>query len=373
MTNSCFSPLGLIALVVAATPAFAEAQKPDAPKPAPAKPDDAVEMPTLYVGDAAPALAIAKWIAGAPVEKLEKGKVYLVSTWGSSTLLVDDVLAPLTQLQTEKGAAGLTVIATACDGTKPGSASLEKYAKEHAAEIGFALGYEKESLVDKTWREAAKQVFAPNHFLVDKGGKIAWIGNLENLEPTLGEVLAGKHDLAKAAKEYKDAIQLDLRTRKYRIAHSGAEINERWDKVAENAKKLVELEPVRMGGYAYSAMIALGVRLQKPDEAYAFAKAFVDGPGKDSRDGLNAIAWAIVDPGEHVEPRDLALAQRAAKRAVELTKEQDAGIMDTLAMALFHQGKLDDALAWAKKCAKLDESFAERVKWFEDERAKAKE
>ncbi|MBK7875375.1 MAG: tetratricopeptide repeat protein [Planctomycetes bacterium] len=523
------APALLLAFVasLALPSALAQAPGTGAPKPAPAKADEAVEMPTLYVGDDAPALAIAKWIAGTPVEKLEKGKVYLVSPWGSSTFLVDDVLVALSKLQKEKGAAGLTVIATACDGLKPGSASIEKYAKEHAAEITFALGYEKDSLVDKTWREAAKQVFPPNFFLVDKQGKIAWIGDVDQIEPTLTQVLAEKHDLAQAAAAYKGAIALELRTRKLVVALSAAEVMENWEKVVDNAKKLLEmepvsmgehvkallhalgvklekpdeayafakayldgagkdspdgamgitmaildadepivpqdfelalraarravaitkekdaeclivlatvharmgkydeavavakqcvaidaeygpnlenlelrarthvqtdaleaamrsddwngvaaaidqllaLEPVRMGGYAHLRMIATGVRLRKPDEAYAFAKAFVDGAGKDSANALNAIGWSIVDPGdEHVEPRDLVLAERVAKRAIELTKEKDADCMDTLAFVYFHQAKWDDAIAWAKKCAALNEEYAERVEQFERER-----
>ncbi len=526
MSIALRSFLPLAAFVLATAP-HALARAPASGAPPTANADDAVEMPTLYVGDDAPAIAIAKWIAGQPVETLEKGKVYLVSTWGSSLMLVDGVLAPLTKLQKEKGAAGLVVLATACDGVKPGSASLEAYAKEHAAEIGFALGYEKDALVDKTWRDAAKLVFPPNFFLVDKQGKIAWIGGLDELEPTLTQVLAGKHDLAQTAVAYKAAIALELRTRKLVVALSAAEVLENWPKVVENAKALLAmepvhmgehvktllhalgvklgkpdeayafaktfldgagkdssdgamgitmaildadeplvpqdfelalraarravaitkekdaeclivlataharmgqfdaavavakqcvaidpeygpnlenlelrarthgpmdaleaayakedwkgvvesidallaLEPVRMGGYAHLRMVATGVKLGKPDEAYAFAKTFADGAGKDSAPALNAIGWAIIDPGDdHVEPRDLAFAERIAKRAIELTKEKDAGCMDTLAFVYFHQAKWDDAIAWAKKAAAVDPSFQERVEQFEREK-----
>ena len=43
-----------------------------------------------------------------------------------------------------------------------------------------------------------------------------------------------------------------------------------------------------------------------------------------------------------------------------------------LALVCAHQKKWDEAIAWAKKCAKLDEGFAGRVQWLEEERAKAK-
>src|SRR4051812_12410302 len=38
---------------------------------------------TLNVGDAAPALAPSKWIKGEPIEKFEKGKLYIVEFWAT--------------------------------------------------------------------------------------------------------------------------------------------------------------------------------------------------------------------------------------------------------------------------------------------------
>src|SRR4051794_18757941 len=47
------------------------------PKPADEKKAD------LSVGDAAPPLAVTKWVAGAPVAKFEPGKVYVVEFWAT--------------------------------------------------------------------------------------------------------------------------------------------------------------------------------------------------------------------------------------------------------------------------------------------------
>ena len=71
--------LALLALCASA-PAWA-VQAPAAQ--APASNQDAKQASTLGVGDAAPALSIAKWIKGQPVEKFEKGKVYMVEFWAT--------------------------------------------------------------------------------------------------------------------------------------------------------------------------------------------------------------------------------------------------------------------------------------------------
>ena len=35
------------------------------------------------VADAAPPLSVDKWLQGEPIEKLDKGKVYVVEFWGT--------------------------------------------------------------------------------------------------------------------------------------------------------------------------------------------------------------------------------------------------------------------------------------------------
>lgn len=43
--------------------------------------------PTLYIGDAAPPLAVAQWVRGEPVKQLDKGTIYVVEFW--ATYLID--------------------------------------------------------------------------------------------------------------------------------------------------------------------------------------------------------------------------------------------------------------------------------------------
>src|SRR4051812_20041579 len=48
-------------------------------QPVDGKPGD----PSLFVGDAAPALSIARWVRGEPVGHLDKGTIYVVEFWAT--------------------------------------------------------------------------------------------------------------------------------------------------------------------------------------------------------------------------------------------------------------------------------------------------
>ena len=58
---------------------------------------------------------------------------------------------------------------------------------------------EDKGAMAKTWMEAAGQSGIPSAFLVDKKGKIAWMGHpMELTEKTLDQVLEGTFDLKQA-------------------------------------------------------------------------------------------------------------------------------------------------------------------------------
>lgn len=345
-------------------------QKPPAPAAGEEKkPMEDIVMPTLWVGDDAPAFSIAKWVHGTGVEKLERGKTYLVVVLGPDPTNLDDSLGRLTELQ-KKHAGKLTVLATLSDSvSSPGSglAIAEAYAKEHGAQMGFAFGYEKESGLKKGWIDASRQGPPPASFLVNAKGKLAWIGMLEDLEPTLGEVLAGKQDLKKAAETYRKDFTYLLRSRKHTMGFELSVDLESWERAVQHADALLALDPETYVQYGAARFILTATKLKKLDEAYAFAKTFIEGPAKDNAEVLNGIAWNIVDPDNDLERRDLEIALKAASRGVELTERKEVNVLDTLAVVHLLRDELETALTVARECAKLDKRFEDRVKQVEAE------
>ncbi len=101
------------------------------------------------------------------------------------------------------------------------------------------------------------------------------------------------------------------------------------------------LAAVLVLGYAFAGVRAVEAsRAASRDDDLTVGKSLVDAPIAPP-DALNAIAWFIaIDP--YATDEQLALAQRAAQRAVDL--DADATHRDTLATALFRRGEVDAAI-----------------------------
>jgi thiol-disulfide isomerase/thioredoxin len=303
----------------------------------------------LVIGSRAPELAIETWVKGDPITGFEKGRVYVVEFWATWCGPCVAGMPHLSELQKEYKDKGVTFLGVNIwDDPKNVAPFMKDRGKgRDGADLtagdklmGYTVAIEKKvdpagdpadsdnGVMSRSWMKAAGRNGIPSAFLVDKTGMIAWIGHPAKIDEPLKQVVAGTWD-------YKKAEELAAQERK----------------AADEARAL--------GSKVNSYVAAL--KAGETEKAYGIARELVDGPAKDNAMMLNQISWFIVDPEMKVTNKDLDLAYKAAYRANELTKFEDAATLDTLALVCFEQGKVDKALEYQTKAVSLadDEMKAE--------------
>jgi len=316
------------AMLVAASAAFAQPtatpSKPAAPTAQPA----AKPAATLSIGDKAPAISVEKWVKGEPITGFEKGKVYVVEFWATWCGPCKVTMPHLTELQKEYKDKGVTIIGTNIWEDKNFNAEtlakVEKFVKESTT-MGYTVAYDGSAkAMDTNYMKASGAQGIPTAFIVNQDGKIAFIGHPAEMDDTLKQVVAGNFDLEKAKAEYKKAKEAPK-------------------PAANPAASMQKFEA------EFKKMLKDG----KYDDAYKVASEKLDGEYKGNAQGCNLIAWTIVDPVNNVGKKDLDLALKAANRAMELTKNNDGAITDTLAWVHFHKGDVAKAIELEKKAIEL--------------------
>ncbi|HYG74420.1 MAG TPA: redoxin family protein [Planctomycetota bacterium] len=287
----------------------------------------------LVPGSAAPALSVSKWLNGDEVKSFDKGKIYVVECWATWCGPCIGVIPHLSEMNTKYKDKNVVFIGMNVWERDP--SAVEPFVKRMGPKMNYRVAMDDGGKTADAWLAAAGQNGIPCSFLVDKEGKVAWIGHPMSLEPVLAKVVAGTYDVKKQAEidKKKAVIQRKMQT--------AAEENDA-DKFIAAADEMIALEPesaVELGVAKGSVLL----QSKKYAEGYALLSKLADNEIKDNADALNAVAWGILAT-DNIEKRDFDLALKCAQRADELTKHENGPILDTLARAYFDKGQIDKAI-----------------------------
>jgi thiol-disulfide isomerase/thioredoxin len=349
--------LGMVfAAVAAAGMALAQAEVAVGTAPAPAGPE-------LKIGDKAPALNVAKWVKGTPVKSFEPGKVYVVEFWATWCGPCKQSIPHLTELQKKYAGKvtfnGISVWEEKDPENEEYIVKVEDFVKEWGDKMAYNVAADgKEGIMSRTWMEAAKQGGIPTAFIVNQEGRVAWIGHpMADLDEVLQKVVDGKFDIAaaqaQAAKAAQEEAEMAELFKPLEASLAVGDPNVTLAEVDKILAKKPDVEPM-IGPLKFQMLF----EAQKESELYAYTEKAFNGYAKDNAQLLNQMAWTIVENADKkLAKPNYELSIKVAERAAELTKNEDAAILDTLAFAHFKKGNYKKAIdLQTKAVALLDKS-----------------
>jgi peroxiredoxin len=314
------------------------------------------------LGDPAPALQIAQWVKGGPVDLAEgRGKqVFVVEFWATWCPPCRTSIPHLTDLQKKFKDKGVVFLGVSDE--KPDK--VQPFVEKMGDKMDYVVALDQDRKTSKAYMGAFGVNGIPHAFVVDQQGRIVWNGHpMAELEKVVEQVLAGKYDLAAAKK--REVVQRKLDDYMER-ARSGKN-----DEATEQLGKELQALDKEMGGIMPGGEAFDPVAIREDQQLQSLFMQYyraVTGAGDRSKADqlagelkatkaknahlLNEFAWALLTD-KRIKERDLGLAMKLAKAAYQASEGKQAHIVDTYARALFDSGDIQEAIRCQEKAVAL--------------------
>ena len=182
--------------------------------------------PVLTIGRPAPKLGPLTFLKGEPVAELKPGTVYVVEFSGTNCAPCVKAMPLLSEMQK---AHPEVVVLSLYGGAED---EVRKYVEKHGGKMGYRVArYGDET--HRAWFQAAEQEGIPAAFVVDKAGKVAWVGSPFGLAEPLKGIVAGTFD------PRADVMRLRLEQGAARATRLAGERNDRAAAAYNAANKLI--------------------------------------------------------------------------------------------------------------------------------------
>lgn len=306
----------------------------------------------LTIGDPAPTFKVEGWAKGTPINELKKGNVYVIEFWATWCGPCISAMPHLSDLAEKyKDKATMISINTwdyrAQSGKEEPAVHVNRvstWVKENSEKMRYNVAFDDANdTMATTWMRAAGRNGIPCAFIVNKEGKIAWIGHPMAMDKPLDEIVNDKFDLegfkTKFAAEQQKAIEAQKAQKELaEVAKAG------------DMTKFEEL--TKKTGLMAGVSAALG---SNPD----FAMTVLE-KNNDNAEIKGLTAMSMVSAVAQRTKAD-AVKSRAVKYSAAHYEHVEAKMKAVGAIyharTLFYSGDKNGAMEWAHKATSLLETY----------------
>lgn len=167
------------------------------------------QPPLLNIGDPVPPLRVREWIKGRPVERFEKGHIYLVEFWATWCQPCIAAMPHLSVLAIEYKD-NVTVLGIDIKEKKTTSLeNIKTFVDRMGHRMDYPVAVQDSNFMEVDWFQASGEEGIPKTFVVNTEGRLAWIGHPKDIDKILPKIVNNTWDVKTELAERKELKRLE--------------------------------------------------------------------------------------------------------------------------------------------------------------------
>ncbi len=171
------------------------------------------KAPLFKPGDPVPELKVAEWMRDEPFQGWDKHKLSVVEFWATWCVPCKEAMPHLSTLAKKySDDVGFYSISIQ-EQSQMIPDGVRAFVRENEAIMQYSVGRDADGKPDSNcemfyWFMGSKQRGIPVAYIVDRSGKLLWLGHPLDLDSPLASALAGKLDVAKERKKFERYVEM---------------------------------------------------------------------------------------------------------------------------------------------------------------------
>ncbi|MHC4975375.1 MAG: peroxiredoxin family protein [Planctomycetota bacterium] len=305
---------------------------------------------TLSIADPAPPLGeIVEWLRGEPMGEYPQGQITVLEFWAPWCDPCYGAMPHLSDIADRYASDNVRVVGVSV-WPREGMTPVEQVVEQQGDTMRYDLAIDTDNVIANAYLLATGSDAIPTSMVINTDGTLAWIGHPmdEQLEQVIEHILEGTYDSSFIKEQQKRLARAEGLVREAnQLAY-----NRDWESAIVKLQEAFDIDPERFAQYAVLKFQRLMLTLDRPGEAYDYARALLESPVAQSPRLLENMARFVAEaPG--IEPRDLDFAHDAAQLAVDLTGGSWGEALSTLASVWHEKGEHEAAVKTMRRAVIL--------------------
>jgi thiol-disulfide isomerase/thioredoxin len=238
-----------------------------------------VQAPSLNIGDTAPTLKVQAWLKGAPIEKFEKERVYVIEFWATWCKPCIAAMPHLSALADEYKNKVTFIGIDSYEQKTTSAGKIKSFVDSMGHRMDYHVAAQNSDFMVVDWLRASLEQGIPKTFVINGKGQVAWIGHPHELDKVLHKIVNNNWDIKQALADrnenkYLDSLdeEVEYILAPYRADPLNPDDPGKPDSALVALDEMLRKEPRLKFMPAFAAFTFVSLLQTNPHKAYAFGK-----------------------------------------------------------------------------------------------------